>query len=135
MVDNYDSFTFNLVHYLDSLNLAIQVVKNDQLSMAQVTELAPSHIILSPGPCTPNEAGCCLEIVETFKDQIPILGVCLGHQVIAQSFGANIVTAKKIMHGKTSTIKHNNQGLFKGLPQNFLATRYHSLVVDPCQAI
>jgi anthranilate synthase component II len=131
MIDNYDSFTFNLVHYLDGLGVKVQVRKNDQLNLSEIEELTPSHIVLSPGPCTPNEAGICLDVVERFKTQIPILGVCLGHQVIAQSYAAKIVRAANIMHGKTSPIQHNNKGVFNGLPQDFLATRYHSLVIDP----
>ncbi len=131
MIDNYDSFTFNLVHYLKGLNVPVEVVKNDQITVQQATQLAPSHIVLSPGPCTPNQAGVCLELVEQLKHKIPILGICLGHQVIAQSFAAKIVTAPQIMHGKTSAINHSNQGVFSNLPQGFLATRYHSLVVDP----
>lgn len=130
MIDNYDSFTFNLVHYLEGLGLDVLVRKNDQLSLSEILQLSPSHIILSPGPCTPNEAGICLGVVEEFSAKIPILGVCLGHQVIAQSFGARIIAAPNIMHGKTSNILHSNKGVFKGLPQDFVATRYHSLVVD-----
>ncbi len=131
MIDNYDSFTFNLVHYLDGLGVEVVVKKNDQLSLTDIERLSPSHIVLSPGPCTPNEAGICLQVVDTFKAAIPILGVCLGHQVIAQSFGAQIIQAIKIMHGKTSRIHHSNKGVFKGVPQGFLATRYHSLVIAP----
>ena len=130
MIDNYDSFTFNLVHYLEQLDAQIIVKKNDEISIEQIKKLAPSHIVISPGPCTPNEAGISLSIVEHFKAQIPILGVCLGHQVIGQSLGAKVVSADKIMHGKTSSIFHNGKGVFKGLPQGFKATRYHSLVLD-----
>jgi anthranilate synthase/aminodeoxychorismate synthase-like glutamine amidotransferase len=131
MIDNYDSFTYNLVHYLEGLGLPVQVEKNDQVSLPQIKQLSPSHIILSPGPCTPNEAGICLDLVEQFKGKIPILGVCLGHQVIAQSLGAKITKAQNVMHGKTSMIKHHNVGVFSGLPQDFLVTRYHSLVIQP----
>ena len=131
MIDNYDSFTFNLVHYLESLDLVVDVRKNDQVNLQQIKQIGPSHIIISPGPCTPNEAGISLEIIKCFKAKIPILGVCLGHQAIAQSFGAKIVTAPKIMHGKTSLIQHNNIGIFSDLPQHFKATRYHSLVIEP----
>jgi len=130
MIDNYDSFTFNLVHYLQQLNVEVIVKKNDEISIAQIEALSPDKIILSPGPCTPNESGICLQVVDVFKGIIPILGVCLGHQVIGQYFGAKIVNAKKIMHGKTSRISHNSQGVFKELPQKFVATRYHSLVID-----
>jgi len=130
MIDNYDSFTFNLVHYLEQLNVEVIVRKNDEISIEQIEQLSPAKIILSPGPCTPNKAGICLQVVDRFKGQIPILGVCLGHQVIAQSFGARIIKADKVMHGKTSKILHNEKGVFKNLPQKFVATRYHSLVVD-----
>lgn len=130
MIDNYDSFTFNLVHYLEQLDAQVIVKKNDQISVQQILELSPTHIIISPGPCTPNEAGISLELIDSFKGKIPILGVCLGHQAIGQNFGAKVVNADKIMHGKTSKILHTNKGIFHGLPQNFEATRYHSLVLD-----
>ncbi len=130
MIDNYDSFTFNLVHYLEQLNAQVTVKKNDELLVEQILELSPTHIIISPGPCTPNEAGISLELIDWLKGKIPILGVCLGHQAIGQSFGAKVIRAKKIMHGKTSKIIHSNIGLFSGLPQKFTATRYHSLVLD-----
>jgi len=130
MIDNYDSFTFNLVHYLEQLDAQIIVKKNDEISIEQIKKLTPSHIIISPGPCSPNEAGISLSVIEHFKAQIPILGVCLGHQVIGQSLGGKVVSADKIMHGKTSSIFHNGKGVFKGLPQGFKATRYHSLVLE-----
>lgn len=131
MIDNYDSFTFNLVHYLEKLDLDVVVKKNDDISIQKIRALSPTHIIISPGPCTPNEAGISLQVVEQLKGEFPILGVCLGHQAIGQTFGAAVVKAEKIMHGKTSKIAHNNQGVFQGLPQQFVATRYHSLVIDP----
>ena len=130
MIDNYDSFTFNLVHYLQQLDIEVIVKKNDELSIEQIIKLSPSHIIISPGPCTPNEAGISLSIIDKLKGTVPILGVCLGHQAIGQSFDGEVVQASKIMHGKTSKIFHNNQGVFKGLPQGFKATRYHSLMLD-----
>lgn len=130
MIDNYDSFTFNLVHYLEQLGVSVIVRKNDEISIQQIIDLAPTHIVLSPGPCTPNEAGISLNLIDSLKGKFPILGVCLGHQAIGQSFGAKVVRAKKIMHGKTSIIIHTNTGVFSDLPQNFSATRYHSLVLD-----
>lgn len=130
MIDNYDSFTFNLVHYLEQLGTAVIVKKNDEITISQITELAPTHIVISPGPCTPNEAGISLNLIDKLKGKVPILGVCLGHQAIGQSFGAKVIRAKKIMHGKTSKIIHSDSGLFSGLPQKFIATRYHSLVLD-----
>ncbi len=130
MIDNYDSFTFNLVHYLEQLDAVVTVKKNDEISIPQIIDLAPSHIVISPGPCTPNEAGISLKLIESLKGKIPILGVCLGHQAIGQSFGAKVTKAGQIMHGKTSKISHTNKGVFNELPQNFEATRYHSLVLD-----
>ena len=130
MIDNYDSFTFNLVHYLEQLEVPVITKKNDEISIQQIIDLAPTHIVISPGPCTPNEAGISLDLIKSLKQQIPILGVCLGHQAIGQSFGAKVIRAKKIMHGKTSKIIHTDTGLFSDLPQNFIATRYHSLVLD-----
>jgi anthranilate synthase component 2 len=130
MIDNYDSFTFNLVHYFEQLEARVMVKKNDELSVKQILDLSPTHIVISPGPCTPNEAGISLELIDSLKGQIPILGVCLGHQVIGQSFGAKVVKADKIMHGKISKMVHTNKGVFNGLPQKFKATRYHSLVLD-----
>lgn len=131
MIDNYDSFTYNLVHYLEGMEVNVVVKKNDQITIEQIKALNPSHIIISPGPCTPNEAGISLSLIEHFKGRIPILGVCLGHQAIGQVFGAKVIKAKKIMHGKTSTIYHQGQGIFSGLKNKFTATRYHSLVLDP----
>lgn len=130
MVDNYDSFTFNLVHYLQQLDAQVIVRRNNQLTIEQIEQLAPSHIIISPGPCNPDKAGLCLEIVKYFKGKIPILGVCLGHQVIGQAFAGKVVKAQKVVHGKTSPIYHNDRGVFQNLPQGLTGTRYHSLVVD-----
>ncbi|MET1256163.1 anthranilate synthase component II [Aliikangiella maris] len=130
MVDNYDSFTFNLVHYLQQLNAQVVVKRNDELSLDEVSQIGPSHIVISPGPKTPSEAGLSLSIIEKFQNRYPILGVCLGHQAIGQVFGGKVIRAKQVMHGKTSAILHNNQGIFNGLPQGFRVTRYHSLVLD-----
>lgn len=130
MIDNYDSFTFNLVHYFQALGQEVLVVRNDEISIDEITKLAPQYIVISPGPCDPDAAGLSLEIIEKFKGIIPILGVCLGHQCIAQHFGAKVIKADKVMHGKTSDITHNEQGLFKTLKQPLTVTRYHSLVVD-----
>tara|TARA_R110000796_G_scaffold163914_7_gene280860 strand:- start:1051 stop:1641 length:591 start_codon:yes stop_codon:yes gene_type:complete len=131
MIDNYDSFTFNLVHYFQALGQEVMVVRNDEISIDAITELAPQYIVISPGPSDPNAAGISLAIIEKFKGLIPVLGVCLGHQCIAQHFGAKIIKAKKVMHGKTSSISHNKQGLFKALKQPLTVTRYHSLIVAP----
>ena len=130
MIDNYDSFTYNLVHYLAELGADVQVARNDALSIADIEQMAPSHIVISPGPCTPNEAGISLAVIEAFAGKIPILGVCLGHQAIGQAFGGKIVRAQKLMHGKTSTITHACEDVFRGLSNPFTATRYHSLVID-----
>ena len=130
MIDNYDSFTYNVVQYLSELGAEVQVVRNDEISVADVESLAPERIVISPGPCTPNEAGISLEVIKQFAGKLPILGVCLGHQSIAQAFGGNIVRAKQVMHGKTSPIHHNNEGVFKDIPMPYIATRYHSLVVE-----
>lgn len=130
MIDNYDSFTFNLVHYFRALGQNVEVFRNDQLTIAQIEALAPQFIVISPGPCDPNSAGISLDVVKYFAGKVPLLGVCLGHQCIAQHFGAKIVKAKKVMHGKTSKIGHNNQGLFNKLLIPLEVTRYHSLVVD-----
>ncbi|MFM6989520.1 MAG: anthranilate synthase component II [Arenimonas sp.] len=130
MIDNYDSFTYNLVHYLAELGQDVQVVRNDALTVEQVAALAPDYIVLSPGPCTPNEAGICVPVLERLADRIPVFGVCLGHQSIGQAFGGKVVRAKTIMHGKTSMIHHAGTGAFAGLPSPFEATRYHSLVVE-----
>ncbi len=130
MIDNYDSFTYNLVQYLGELGAEVVTVRNDAVTVNQVREMKPEGIVISPGPCTPNEAGISLEIVKTLGMVTPILGVCLGHQCIGQAFGGKVVRAERIMHGKTSMIYHRSQGVFKGLPQPFEATRYHSLVVE-----
>ena len=130
MIDNYDSFTYNLVQYLGELGERAAVYRNDQISLNDIDALAPSHIVISPGPCTPNEAGISLELVREYGSKIPILGVCLGHQSIAQAYGGTIVRAPKLMHGKTSMIEHEGQGIFDELPTPFQATRYHSLVVE-----
>jgi len=130
MIDNYDSFTFNLVHYFEELGQSVMVRRNDQLSLAEISTLAPKHIVISPGPCDPNQAGISLAVIAEFCDKIPILGVCLGHQCIAQHFGARIIKAKQVMHGKTSAIEHDQQGLFCSLPNPLIVTRYHSLVVE-----
>src|SRR4249920_1629592 len=130
LIDNYDSFTFNLVHYLGGLGADIVVHRNDKISVAEVMALEPAAIVLSPGPCTPNEAGIRLNLIAKAAQTVPILGVCLGHQAIGQAFGGKIVRAKRIMHGKTSMIHHLGKGVFQGLPNPFEATRYHSLVVE-----
>lgn len=130
MIDNYDSFTFNLVQYFQQLGQEIVVKRNDEISIADIEALAPSHLVISPGPCTPNEAGISLAAIEHFAGRIPILGVCLGHQAMAQVFGANVVRAKRVMHGKVSAIAHTGQRLFEGLNQPLTVTRYHSLLVD-----
>jgi len=130
MLDNYDSFTYNLVQYFSELGETVKVYRNDQITINEIEELKPKHIVISPGPCRPDQAGISIEVVNKFKGKIPILGVCLGHQAIGQAFGGKIVHAKTIMHGKTSLINHNNQGVFKGLKNPFTATRYHSLVVE-----
>ena len=129
MIDNYDSFTYNLVQYFGELGQDVKVVRNDDLTVAQIAALKPDHIVISPGPCTPNEAGVSLEVLEKLAGQVPILGVCLGHQSLGQAFGGEVVRARTIMHGKTSPIRHKGVGVFAGLPDPFEATRYHSLVV------
>jgi anthranilate synthase component 2 len=130
MIDNYDSFTYNVVQYLAELKADVRVFRNDEITLAEIEELAPEKIVISPGPCTPNEAGISLDCIKTFAGRIPILGICLGHQSIGQSFGGKIVRAKQVMHGKTSMIHHNNTGVFQGLSNPFEATRYHSLVIE-----
>lgn len=131
MIDNYDSFTYNIVQYCRELGADLKIIRNDELSVAQIEALNPEKIIISPGPATPNEAGVSLEVIEYFQDKLPILGICLGHQAIAQVFGAKVVRAAHMMHGKTSTIaRTNDTPLFAGLPQSFIMTRYHSLVVE-----
>jgi anthranilate synthase component 2 len=130
VIDNYDSFTYNLVHYLNELGAATEVVRNDRISVQDALALRAEAILLSPGPCTPNEAGICLTLLRAAPAELPILGVCLGHQAIGQTYGGKVVRAKTLMHGKTSQIRHNGKGLFAGLPDGFTATRYHSLSVD-----
>lgn len=130
MIDNYDSFTFNLVHYFEVLQQSVSVFRNDALTLSDIEQLNPSYIVISPGPGRPDDAGITLACIKKFAGKIPILGVCLGHQAIGQAFGAKIVGAKKIMHGKTSAIFHEKKGVFKAITNPFLATRYHSLVVD-----
>ena len=130
MIDNYDSFTYNLVQYFGELQAEVQVHRNDKISIAEIEKLNPSHLVISPGPCTPNEAGISLEAIKHFAGKLPILGVCLGHQSIGQAFGGKIVHANAIMHGKTSMIQHKGEGVFKGIPSPFEATRYHSLVIE-----
>ncbi len=130
MIDNYDSFTYNLVHYFAELGQEVRVVRNDDLSVAEVAELAPDYIVLSPGPCTPNEAGICVPVLEQLSGRFPIFGVCLGHQSLGQAFGGKVIRAKTVMHGKVSPIHHQGKGVFAGLPSPFEATRYHSLVVE-----
>ena len=133
LIDNYDSFTYNLVQRLGEIDpaLDLEVHRNDQITLDEIAERAPSHLIISPGPCTPSEAGISCDCVTRFAGQIPILGVCLGHQSIGQATGATIVRAKRLMHGKTDSIHHDGQGLFAGLDNPFIATRYHSLVIEP----
>ena len=130
MIDNYDSFTYNIVQYLAELKAEVQVYRNDEISIADIERLAPEKIVISPGPCTPNEAGISVETIIHFAGRLPILGVCLGHQSIAQAFGGKIVRAKQVMHGKTSPMHHSNSGVFAGLTNPFEATRYHSLVIE-----
>lgn len=131
VIDNYDSFTYNLVHFLGELGAELQVKRNDKISLDEIATLSPDAIVLSPGPCTPNEAGICLSVVERFSNEIPIFGVCLGMQSIGQSFGGEIVGAPTLMHGKVSKISHTSRGVFHGLNAGFKATRYHSLAVKP----
>ncbi len=131
MIDNYDSFTYNLVQYLSELGAEVAVRRNDEIDVAGVRSMDPDAIVLSPGPCTPNEAGVSLAVVSEFAGVKPILGVCLGHQCIGQAFGASIIRAGRLMHGKTSPIHHDGRGVFRGLSQDFVATRYHSLLIDP----
>jgi anthranilate synthase component 2 len=130
MIDNYDSFTYNLVQYLQTLGAEVRVVRNDAMSVAEIEKLAPERIVISPGPCTPNEAGVSLQLIERMGQRTPILGVCLGHQGIGQAYGGEVVRARRIMHGKTSRIRHEGRGVFADLPDGYEATRYHSLVVE-----
>ena len=131
MIDNYDSFTYNLVQYLGELGAEVKVFRNDEIGLDEIGALAPSHIVISPGPCTPKEAGISVAAIREFAGKIPILGVCLGHQSIGDAFGGRIVHAQRLMHGKTSPIRHRGEGVFHGLPDPFTATRYHSLVIEP----
>jgi anthranilate synthase component 2 len=131
MIDNYDSFTYNLVQYLGELGAEVETARNDAVTVGDIAVMQPQGIVISPGPCTPNEAGICLDLIRSLGPTIPMLGVCLGHQCIGQAFGAEVVRAERIMHGKTSMIYHRSQGVFAGLPQPFEATRYHSLVLKP----
>jgi len=130
VIDNYDSFTWNLVQYLGELGAEVSVFRNNELPVEKVESLEPSHILISPGPCTPNEAGISLGVIERLAGRVPILGVCLGHQAIGQAFGGKVVRAKRVMHGKNSVIRHDAKGVFTGLPRDFSATRYHSLAVE-----
>jgi len=131
MIDNYDSFTYNIVQYCRELGADLKIIRNDEMSVEEIEALKPEKIIISPGPATPNDAGVTLKVIEHFKDKVPILGICLGHQSIAQAFGAKVVRAKNMMHGKTSTMKRTIEcEIFKDIPQEFIATRYHSLIVD-----
>jgi anthranilate synthase component 2 len=131
MIDNYDSFTYNLVQYLSELGAEVRVFRNDGLDPSDIAAMKPSHIVISPGPCTPNEAGISMEVIRRYGERTPILGVCLGHQCVGQVYGGRIVHAKSIMHGKTSNIRHHGQAIFEGIENPFQATRYHSLVIDP----
>jgi anthranilate synthase component II len=130
MIDNYDSFTYNLVQYLGELGAQVRVARNDAITLDEIAALAPSRIVISPGPCTPNDAGISVALIRRFAGEIPILGVCLGHQAIGQAFGGRIVRSSRVMHGKLSSITHDGEGLFAGLPSPFQATRYHSLAID-----
>ena len=130
MIDNYDSFTYNIVQYLGELGADVRVFRNDEIGMAEIEALAPTHLVISPGPCTPNEAGISVAAIRHFAGKLPILGVCLGHQSIGQAFGGRVVRARRVMHGKTSLVHHTGKGVFAGLENPFEATRYHSLVVE-----
>ena len=130
LIDNYDSFTYNLVHFLGELGAACEVIRNDKISVADVIKKKPKAIVLSPGPCTPNEAGICLDLIAKAGGKIPLLGVCLGHQAIGQVYGGKVIRAPEPLHGKLSTIRHTDKGVFKGLPERFQVTRYHSLIVE-----
>jgi para-aminobenzoate synthetase component 2 len=130
LLDNYDSFTYNLAQYLGQMGQELEVRRNDKISLDEIEDLGPRHIVISPGPCTPKEAGISVPLIERFAGKIPILGVCLGHQAIGAAFGGRVIRAPKIMHGKTSDIHHDGKTIFRGLPQDFVATRYHSLIVE-----
>ncbi|MEW6517505.1 MAG: aminodeoxychorismate/anthranilate synthase component II [candidate division FCPU426 bacterium] len=131
VIDNYDSFTYNLVQYLGELGQRLRVVRNDRIDLPGIARLRPDHLVISPGPCTPREAGISVAAIRTFAPRLPILGVCLGHQAIGEAFGGRVVRASRLMHGKTSEVRHDNRGVFKGLPNPLTATRYHSLLVSP----
>jgi anthranilate synthase component 2 len=130
LIDNYDSFTYNLVHYFSALGAVVDVIRNDAKRASDIIASKPHGIVISPGPATPNDAGICLELIALNKGSIPLLGVCLGHQAIGQSYGGNVVRAAQVMHGKTSSVTHRNQGIFANIPSPFIATRYHSLIVE-----
>lgn len=130
MIDNYDSFTYNLVQYFSELGEEVAVFRNDEITLDKITQLKPAYIVISPGPCTPNEAGISVSVINTYQENIPVLGVCLGHQSIGQAFGGKIIHAAQLMHGKTSPVFHHGTGVFSGLPNPFIATRYHSLVIE-----
>lgn len=130
MIDNYDSFTYNLVHYFGELNEEVTTVRNDQITIEEITTLNPDMIVISPGPCTPKQAGISVSVIEKLSDKKPIMGICLGHQSIAEAFGGRIIRANRLVHGKTSRIYHNEVGIFKDIPNPFEATRYHSLIID-----
>ncbi|QWP78513.1 aminodeoxychorismate/anthranilate synthase component II [Lysobacter sp. K5869] len=130
MIDNYDSFTYNLVQYLQALGSEVRVIRNDELSVDEIERLAPQRIVISPGPCTPDQAGVSLDVIRRLGAHTPILGVCLGHQSLGQAYGGQVIRAKRIMHGKTSAIRHEGRGVFAGLPDGYEATRYHSLVIE-----
>ena len=131
LVDNYDSFTYNVKHYLNEVGAEVEIYRNDAISIEDIINIQPKAIVLSPGPCTPNEAGICLKLIEELQNKFPILGICLGHQSIGQAFGAKIIKCEEIMHGKIDQIQHNNHVIFRNIEKNFSATRYHSLVIDP----
>ena len=130
LLDNYDSFTYNLAQYLGQLGQDLEIRRNDQITLDEIQDLRPERIVISPGPCTPKEAGISVPLIQRFAGEIPILGVCLGHQAIGAAFGGHVIRAQKIMHGKTSEIQHDGKTIFRGLPQEFVATRYHSLIVE-----
>ncbi len=130
LLDNYDSFTYNLAQYLGQMGQDLEIRRNDQVTLDEIQDLRPERIVISPGPCTPKEAGISVSLIQRFAGEIPILGVCLGHQAIGAAFGGNVIRAQKIMHGKTSEIQHDGKTIFRGLPQEFVATRYHSLIVE-----
>jgi anthranilate synthase/aminodeoxychorismate synthase-like glutamine amidotransferase len=130
LLDNYDSFTYNLAQYLGQMGQDLEIRRNDQITLDEIQDLRPERIVISPGPCTPKEAGISVPLIRRFAGEIPILGVCLGHQAIGAAFGGNVIRAQKIMHGKTSEIEHDGKTIFRGLPQEFVATRYHSLIVE-----